>query len=125
LQIALAKKNENEGESNRKQHHPNDDSGKGYKGGKKRAVEADVKDQKPKCGCCGGTHQWPEDKCHRKKDTNDKSKGNGGQKDYKYKRCVKELASRLLTKVLKKECPRCISKRAVALALTPIVTMHR
>jgi hypothetical protein len=35
LQIALAKKNENEGESNRKQRHLNDDSGKGYKGSKK------------------------------------------------------------------------------------------
>jgi hypothetical protein len=42
LQIALvAKKNENEGESNRKRCHPHDDSGKGYKGSKNRAVEAD------------------------------------------------------------------------------------
>jgi hypothetical protein len=64
-----------------------------------RAAEADAKEQKQKCGHCGGTHPWPEDKCRCKKDTNDKSKGNGGQKDYKYKRRVKELASRLLTKV--------------------------
>jgi hypothetical protein len=54
-----------------------------------------------------GTHPWPEDKCHCKKDTNDKSKGNSGQKDYKYERRVKELTSHLLllTKVLKKEMP--------------------
>jgi hypothetical protein len=70
-----------------------------------RAVEADAKDQKQKCGHCGGTHLWPEDKCHHKKDNNDKSKGNGGLKDYKYEQRIKDLASRLLTKVLKKEMP--------------------
>jgi hypothetical protein len=106
LQIALAKKNEKEGESNQKKRHPNDNSGKGYKSGKKRAVEANKRDQKQKCGHCGGTHPWPEDKCRHKKDINEKSKRNGGQKDYKeYERHVKELASCLLTKVL--EAKRC------------------
>jgi hypothetical protein len=80
----------------------------------KRAVDRKLPPCKNVCGCCGGTHPWPEDKCYHKKDAKDGQSGNEKKGEHKYDKCVRfearQLASRLLTKVLKKEVTSSASK---------------
>jgi hypothetical protein len=84
LQVALARKNKNDGESPWKRCRLAEDSGGGHKGDKKRAVDCKLPPCKNVCGCCGGTHPWPDDKCYHKKDAKDGQSGNEKKGEHKY-----------------------------------------
>jgi hypothetical protein len=88
LHVALAKKNETDGELPQKRCRPAEDSGRGHKGDKKRAVDRKSPPHKNVCGHGGGTHPWPEDKCYCKKDMKDGQSGNEKKGEHKYDKRV-------------------------------------